>query len=59
MGESVHAKLLQEKMHDSKQFSGTLYFSRDGEIGRHARFKIWWRQLRAGSSPALGTIFFY
>ena len=28
---------------------------RDGEIGRHAGFKIQWPRGRAGSIPALGT----
>lgn len=28
---------------------------RGGEIGRHARLKILWTQVRAGSSPASGT----
>ena len=30
---------------------------RDGETGRHAGFKIQWPRGRAGSIPALGTIF--
>ena len=32
-------------------------FCPGGGIGRHKGFKIPRRQLRAGSSPALGTIF--
>lgn|GEM_PF-2028329 len=39
--------------------SNQIYFKscQNGGIGRHARFKIWWRQLREGSSPSFGTIF--
>lgn len=29
---------------------------RGGEIGRRARFKIWWWKHRVGSSPTLGTL---
>ena len=34
---------------------GTIYFCPGGGIGRHKGLKIPRRQLRAGSSPALGT----
>ena len=48
--------LMKEKNNKTFHIMNKNEFSPGGEIGRHKGLKIPRRKLRAGSSPALGTI---
>ena len=52
LNSNYNTYLLEDRIYIKQAFR----FSPGGGIGRHKGFKIPRRQLRAGSSPALGTI---
>ncbi len=54
----VCAKLDTQSFNDkaSRHSIRNIHICRDGEMGRHARLKIWFPQGSAGSTPAPGTI---